>query len=231
MPRMSYHHCPSRQGFSLIELLAVMAVFAILTAILIPAISHIRRNAMVVKDADQIRQIGLGIFSYAHDHELRLPGPLYTNQMTHYRAGSFSGHLSSILPEYVDAPPPDDQLRVLSLMVDPVWEEIVADPDVYNATCYRVIQLKPRETSATFIKGQNIFGYAGYTGQDESKRSPLRLSQVPETIPFSGIPIITNKNLAELDDLPSHQDRRNILFLDGHVETFQSEDPEFDEYY
>jgi len=173
----------------------------------------------------------VGIHLYAQENEQTLPGPLYVTQLTHYQENRFPGHLAGMLAEYVGALPPDEQMRELEVMVDPAWRQAVADPDDYRSTCYRIVQLKPSAVSSNWIKNQSIFGYANYSGQDASKKTPLKLSLVPDTVSLGDIPIITNNNLSELGGLPSHVDRRNVLFLDGHTETFLSDDPEFSLYY
>jgi prepilin-type N-terminal cleavage/methylation domain-containing protein/prepilin-type processing-associated H-X9-DG protein len=231
MPRLPALTRRKSQGFTLIELLAVIAVIGILTAIIIPLIGNVKRKSMVVNDLNNLRQVGVGIHLYAQEHEQTLPGPLYVTQLTHYQENRFPGHLAGMLAEYVGAPPPDEQMRELDVMVDPAWRQAVTNPDDYRATCYRIVQLKPSEVSSDWIKNQSIFGYANYTGQDSSKKTPLKLSLIPDTVALGDIPIITNSNMSELGGQPSHIDRRNVLFLDGHTETFLSADPEFSLYY
>ncbi len=231
MPHTPSIRCRQRSGFSIIELLVVIAVVAILTAILIPITGKIRGRSMVVQDVNNLRQVGMGIQFYAQENEQTLPGPLYVTQLTHYEKNRFPGHLAGILAEYVGAPPPDDQLRELEMMVDPAWRQAAEDPDDYHSVCYRVVQLKPSMASASFIKNQSIFGYADYKGDDISKKTPLKLNQIPETVSLADIPTLTNNNMSELGGLPSHGDRRNVLFLDGHVDTFMISEPEFTLYY
>ncbi|TVP79760.1 MAG: type II secretion system protein [Puniceicoccaceae bacterium] len=60
-------------GFTLIELLVVSAVIGILASVLVPAMQGVRSSAEKANCASNMRQIGLGIRSYANEHSGRLP--------------------------------------------------------------------------------------------------------------------------------------------------------------
>jgi prepilin-type N-terminal cleavage/methylation domain-containing protein/prepilin-type processing-associated H-X9-DG protein len=63
----------SRRAFTLIELLTVIAIIAILAAILIPVVGQVRESARRAKCMSNIRQLGLALHMYAHEHDGRLP--------------------------------------------------------------------------------------------------------------------------------------------------------------
>jgi prepilin-type N-terminal cleavage/methylation domain-containing protein/prepilin-type processing-associated H-X9-DG protein len=60
-------------GFSLVEMLVVIAILAVLIGILVPIVSSTRRNARNVACASNMRQIALGLIAYASQNKGSYP--------------------------------------------------------------------------------------------------------------------------------------------------------------
>lgn len=56
------------EAFTLIELLAVIAIIGILAAVLIPTVSSVKENARSIACVSNVRQIALAGYLYAQDH-------------------------------------------------------------------------------------------------------------------------------------------------------------------
>lgn len=69
-----FAHVAFARGFTLIEVLVVVAITAILTALLLPAVSRLRTDGQAAVCAGNLRQIASGAQLYAAEHSMRLPG-------------------------------------------------------------------------------------------------------------------------------------------------------------
>ncbi len=65
----------SKKGFTLIELLVVISIIALLIGILLPALGRARKNAQVLKDSTQLRQIHSGLAVWSTNNRDRYPIP------------------------------------------------------------------------------------------------------------------------------------------------------------
>lgn len=64
---------PRRAGFTLMELLACIAIIAILGILIFPMIGASRRSTLQMKNVENLRRIGMAILTYAADHQGDVP--------------------------------------------------------------------------------------------------------------------------------------------------------------
>jgi len=62
-----------QNAFTLVELLVVISVIALLMAILMPALRKAREVARMVACSSNQRQVILGLLTYSHDNDHKLP--------------------------------------------------------------------------------------------------------------------------------------------------------------
>ena len=88
-----------KSGFTLVELLVVVAIIGILIGLLLPAVQQVRESARRIQCANKLRQIGVGTLLYQSTFN-RFP----VNQVGHGLSKGLGGHYSwlvSLLP-YVE---------------------------------------------------------------------------------------------------------------------------------
>ncbi len=82
-----------RWALTLVEMICVIAIIAILAALLLPGLAKARDRARQTQCAGQLKQVGIGFHSFAHDHNNLFPMqvPIAAGGSLEYiRAGSFS---------------------------------------------------------------------------------------------------------------------------------------------
>ena len=72
-------HCRQKiHGFTLLELLTVVAIIAVLCSILVPALQGVRKSAQQARCASNMRQIGCALLLYAAANDNKLPETSHT---------------------------------------------------------------------------------------------------------------------------------------------------------
>ncbi len=102
------HRYKSRRGFSLLELLLVIAIIAVLIGLLLPAIQGVRPAAAKSTCGNNLRQLGVAVNNFVYDHRV-LPvyegvqtGPKATaGQVNANSSNVYGGWFAHLLP-YVE---------------------------------------------------------------------------------------------------------------------------------
>ncbi|RLS78407.1 MAG: DUF1559 domain-containing protein [Planctomycetota bacterium] len=121
---------PSRRrptGFTLVELLVVVAIIATLIGLLLPAVQAARAAGRRMQCASNIRQVALGVIIYADAHRGRFPSRTHTVDASRYL------HWIEQIAPFVESVDvirrcPDDPLGTLRMQGLPGSGEDYADP-------------------------------------------------------------------------------------------------------
>jgi len=214
-----------RRGFSLIELLTVIMIIAILMAILLPAMRNARQQAMAIKCAAQLRQVGIGIYSYATMNMGRLPSWSYRHE---YPVDPYEPDPSD--PLWSGPGWPVLLTRHIGQKVDGAIYNCPAFPDPERRMNYflaarwmheqnpilRTIPLSKIKTASSYILSGDCVAQEYYPpafGTDTS--SPH------EDIDKDDGAIKCLRFLGEPDGLNMHRGGNNVLFADGHVSIYK----------
>jgi prepilin-type N-terminal cleavage/methylation domain-containing protein/prepilin-type processing-associated H-X9-DG protein len=184
-----------RNGFTLIEMLVVMAVLAVLAALLLPVLARARASARTTTCVSNLRQLGSAFAMYAQDHDERLPDFHSDPESVAAAAGLLYWH--------------DRFCRGLSLAPDEVSFVMLLEPYVRSP-----------EVAFCPADGDRMAGGRTLTSY-EYKLWLARGRTLAEVPRPTSMALVWEQWAYHADDPhASEYDRRaamNVLFVDGHV--------------
>lgn len=209
--RQSQYRC----GFTLVELLVVIAVIALLAALLFPAFAQARAKARQTVCVSNLRQMGLAVEQYASDHDDTLmPGALLP-------APDANGN-----PQYVGwAGLCNTYARAPGIFRCPAS----AAPDAAS-------NASPPSSLVSYFFNLNLAGVEAPAGMPRSRlAAPVLTVLVAETseglpgvyVPFAqpgeAVSPFANSFVAYVPAASRHQGGRCFLLADGHVKWLRAE--------
>lgn len=185
----------TRPGFTLVELLAAIAIIGVLAAILLPAVAHVRAKGRATTCLSNLRQIGTATHLYIAENPNRLPssshqrapdGTLlsWTHTLARYLGPAFLGRCPSV---------PEHPARITY-----GWNDLLTETDgqgIPFGSC--------RTPAATLVVAE------------------LAPTQTAEHLHFQGAARgrVTLAMFQSFVNVECHGARANYLFVDGHVAT------------
>ena len=207
-------------AFTLVELLAVIAIIGILAAIIIPIVGRVRENARTSQCASNLRGISNALHLYAADNKNQLPAvapvwPPPTNEQGTwlYKTWIYAGYSEDVLikdPTTFRAMTVERShsfacpSTVLSKLDTPTYNGAAVNGNVYS---YGLNCL-----SDTTDAAGNVSWKKGFRLNDVV--NPARTFMVAET----SFPLGTSSGYLSYFGLLPHRGSANFAFFDGHVE-------------
>ena len=195
-----------QHGFSLIELVVVIAIVTVFASMLLPALSRARERSRGAQCLSNLRQWNLALSMYLHDYDDSIP-----------RRGQGIQPLHDIdrLEDWFNALPPMLGLQTYQMMVINHTIPRPGETSVYVCPTARA-------TTNDYFLSYAMNFYLSPTLRPRPHRLP-EISR-PSTLAF-----LADGGCAYSSTVPSsraysvqarHAQRANVAFLDGHAESF-----------
>lgn len=200
-------------GFTLVELLAVIAIIGVFAGILIAVVSRVRITAQRTDSLANLRTLGASINLCVQDNRGRLPGSLSYTQYAKKTANTTQ--LSYWLAPYLaphqingDLVRPLGHARFFALHGD----------DLSNYTAY----ITNHRVHIGGIQSRSPWGYSGGTGDNTIPQSPATIDNPSVSIAIMEVDQELMTDMGSLASTraplkPIFEDGRAALFFDWHV--------------
>jgi len=201
------HRVPNfAPGFTVIELLVVVAIIAILAALLLPALARARESARRIACVGNVRQINLATRMYADEHDDFIP---YTNRLSFNYKESIKPYLGqhsdSSVNDKVFACPGDD-----FDLAGPIADWFLQEPggrsffrQPWTHYSSYAFNSEARGTNDDFGMAQRVFS---------SVQEPSKTVLVGEISGYAGLSTHDHESRFQFADA------RNVMsFVDGHA--------------
>jgi prepilin-type N-terminal cleavage/methylation domain-containing protein len=207
----------ARAGFSLIELLIVVAIVGLLAGLAGTVYSRALASAAKTESLSKLRTMGQGILLYSGDHDNQLPGPLWPGQVMLYDKNR-EGRLVRELAEYLSIEQRDTPY-VVEDRVPSAYKQAMRGANLGDVRVYVM-------NSAIVREGETLAPFGSLTGT-----SPVPAMRMAA---LGGLPEGDRWMMSEADQLqpdvaaavwrantpakPVYVNRRAVLYFDGSAE-------------
>lgn len=175
------NHQPTRRGFTIVELLVVIAVIVTLTGLLMPAVQQAREAARRSRCQNNLKQIGLALHNYHDQFQIFPPESVWAAPQGNNWAPRNYTWIELILPML-------DQENIHSAIdfTEPIWNQSLPDGQALRSVQLDLLRC-PSDAGISGpgeAHGLALTNYAGAEGLDWW--SPRRMRMSTEERPFPG---------------------------------------------
>lgn len=205
---------PPNQGFTLIEMLVVLGIIFVLTAVLLPVFSTIREQSRKTQCLSNLRQLGVATFQYAQDNDDYYP---YGGDPSDLDTGNYwqdSPYWSAL-----------QQMRINNQTLPNVMAGYVKNRDLWHcpddtgfmlggsseniplnagASCFRTYGMSYIYTTILALNGQTLSNVRAW-----SRKPPYSEHETANIPLFSDHVSVWHGN--------TNEGRRNMVMIDGHA--------------
>lgn len=222
---------PLIQAFTLVELLTVVAIIGILSAIVISAVGSVRQRARASQCQSNMRQIGMAVLTYAAENRT-LPGPLYGRVSPAIMENNAKGRLAGFLAPVFTTKTIKNEVVMVPVMVCPGFAaerpDLVGVPKTADAIVYLL------NTYSGLVPGHtgSVWGAPGAASPNDS---PVRLINIENPARAWMLSDADHDlirawgyggwDAALLAPSPVHGASRNRVYFDGHVAAVPLDEP------
>lgn len=238
-PVTAWHGRPLGHGFTLVELLVVMAILGLLLAVLMPSLARAKTRAQAIACLNNHRQLALACLLYVDDHQDALPYNLGDDETKSLVSeGRYLNWVNNVMSWELD---PDNTNTAL-IKTGGLGPYSSGAVGIYRCPADRVVsdiqraagwRSRVRSLSMNALVGDaGEFTLGGTNVNVPGYRQYFRLAQIPEPsrifVFIEEHPdsvddgyFLNDPGVLEWHDLPAsyHDGQASLAYADGHVES------------